>query len=116
MILILEGGFSDTVSVQLDGKLLVKQYMETTTAGIVSWGGIMIDSSSVGKIVIQIIGGVDRQFKISVVPHDNTPFKLKTTNDCTQFNLKAGYKYFYINRYLTGEWRVVYSNYNRMYY
>lgn len=91
-IFIFENGFSDTVSVTVDQKLIVKRYMETTSAGAVI-GVVVVPRPLTGQVVI------------------------RTTNfSCTEFCLKSGYLYAYINIDPFGKWLITYSNYERIYF
>jgi hypothetical protein len=84
---------ADTVSIRVDGKLVVKEYM--ITAGD--------------------IGRVDKSFVIAR-PRIGM-ITLKTVDyGCTQFKLRKGYKYAYINQTSSNEWFITYSNYPKMYF
>lgn len=86
-----ESSFSDTVAVFVDGLLVAKRYMKTSSNG------------SASQITVKAASGA----KISI---STTP------NDCAEFQLKAGYKYVYINRYPVRKWDIAYSNFSRGYY
>lgn len=90
--MIFENGFSDTLSVYIDDNLLLKQYVETTSAGR-AIKDLIITRPRFGKTVIRT---------------DNS--------SCTQFTLKKGYRYIYISRSPFEKWSVTYSNYQRFYY
>ena len=91
--LIFETGFSDTISVIIDGKLIVKRYMKTDPSGGAVIGTTIVTRPRVGKVVMKA--------------NDST---------CTEFVLKQGYSYAYISRDQSGKWFVTYSNYERAYY
>ena len=91
-IFIFESSFNDTVSVTVDNKLITKRYMETTSAGAVI-GVVIVPHPSIGNVIIKTNNGT-----------------------CTQFCLKEGYLYAYINSETLGKWLITYSNYERIYY
>lgn len=90
---IFEDTFKDTISIIIDGRLIVKQYMET--------------DGLVGRVIPEVV--IARPSIGSV--------KIKTNSHrCTEFTLKKGYAYAYISRGLYNKWFVVYSNHQRMYF
>ena len=90
-ILGFESSFDDTVAVYVNGTLVERRTLKTSSNG------------SAGQIRIKAAAGA----KISI---STTP------NDCTEFDLKYGYKYLYINRYPVRKWDIAYSNFSRGYY
>jgi hypothetical protein len=91
-IFIFEQVFTDTVSVLVDGKLVAKEYMESTSAGRIL-KDVVVSRPLLGDVVV-------RSARFS----------------CTQFKLRKGYKYVYINQDAFGKWFITYSNYGRAYY
>jgi hypothetical protein len=90
--LVFEEDFRDTVLIWVADKLISKRYIKTDEEG----------------------GFADR-VNIKVKPQ--TKIMIKTVDgDCTQFFMKSGYKYVYIQRYKGSQWTVTYSNYRRGYY
>ena len=82
----------DTVSVLVSDKLIAKEYMQTTSSGRVR-KDFTVDQAQ-GKLIT-----------------------IKTaTNNCTQFKLKKGYRFTYINQDDKRQWVVIYSKYERAYY
>lgn len=90
-ILGFESSFDDTVAVYVNGTFIERRTLKTSSNG------------SAGQIRIKAVSGA----KISI---STTP------NDCTEFELKNGYKYLYINRYPARKWDIAYSNFSRGYY
>ncbi|MBO0936480.1 hypothetical protein J2I47_07990 [Fibrella sp. HMF5335] len=85
---------ADTVSIRVDGRLVVKEYM--ITAGD--------------------IGRVERSFVIAR-PRIGTITLETVDHGCTRFKLRKGYKYAYLNQTLPdNEWLITYSNYPKMYF
>lgn len=91
-IFIFETQFNDTVSVTVDKKLIARRYMETTSAGAVI-GVVVVPRPLIGDVTIKT-----------------------NKSTCTQFCLKEGYLYAYVNLDQFGKWLITYSNYERMYY
>ncbi len=84
---------SDTIAILVDGKRIAKGYM--VTAGDVGRVDktIVVTRPKVGMIILKTIN-----------------------HGCTQFRLRKGYKYVYINQTLSDEWHITYSNFRRMYF
>lgn len=86
-----EASFDDTVAVYVNGTLVERRTLKTSSNG------------SAGQIRVKAAAGA----KISI---STTP------NDCLEFELKDGFKYLYINRYPVRKWDIAYSNFSRGYY
>ena len=89
-ILRFESSFNDTVWVYVNDRFMGLKALEDTSNGL---AGQMNIRASAGATV-----------------------SIRTTpNDCTEFNLKDGYKYIYILRYPVHKWHISYSNFNKLY-
>ena len=86
-----ESYFNDTVAVYVNRLCVFKKYLKNVHSG--SAGTVSIRASALQEIVIKNGKG-----------------------DCTQFELKSGYKYLYINRDSSAGWTITYSNLNQGYY
>ena len=86
-----ESSFDDTVAIYVNGTLVERRTLKTSSNG--SAGQVRIKAKTGAKISIST-----------------------TPNDCMEFELKDGYKYLFINRYPARKWDIAYSNFSRGYY
>jgi hypothetical protein len=89
-VFIFESDFKDTVSVSAADKMVAKGYLVTKSNGLV--GQLKMKAQSNEKIVIN------------------------TSNGCTHFKPREGYKYLYINRSNNKNRTIGYSNFGQGYF